>query len=426
MNRRRRMKRLLLLPVLTMAMAAAGRAQGLNVINSSSTNLLKVTESGKVGISQIDPRAQLEVCGYNGILSTGTINSGDVLAPGAGPRFMWYPRTGAFRAGVAESNYWDDDGTASPRLAYYSIAMGYQTRATSSYAVAIGRQNYATGESSLALGAYCQATASYSTSIGFDSWATGPYSVCLGRGLASNGKEGAVLIGDNALFSRAYASTSNELTMRFSGGYRLWTSHIDSVSGVYMRGGTSGWNNYCDRNKKENFERIDFEELLAGIQNIPVTKWNYRGGDPSVKYIGPMAQDFYSAFQLGGTDSLGINSICMDGVTLAGVQALISRTDVLKNQAVQFSRLEKTLQIQNEEIHGLMGIRVENEALKTKVAGLEKALSEQNQALEAQRISIESLSAQFTAVVSMLKKVEMGGRELKFAGSLFENEAVVK
>lgn len=92
--------------------------------------------------------------------------------------------------------------------------------------------------------------------------------------------------------------------MRFSGGYRLWSSYPDSTAGVYMRHGQSGWSNYCDRNMKENFTEVDGEEVLEKIQRIPVTKWNYKKTDPHEKYVGPLAQDFYAAFHWNGTDCL--------------------------------------------------------------------------------------------------------------------------
>lgn len=62
-----------------------------------------------------------------------------------------------------------------------------------------------------------------------------------------------------------------------------------------MRHGMSGWSNYCDRNKKENFRQLDGEQILQKIHDIPVTEWNYKG-IPEIKYVGPMAQDFYAAF----------------------------------------------------------------------------------------------------------------------------------
>ncbi len=353
-------------------------SSSFNVYNNTPTNLLKINGDGHVGIAQTNPRAHLEVGGYNGVLATGQINSGSVLAVGSGARMHWYPRTAAFRAGVAETNWWDDDGTANPRLALYSIAMGYMPRASAAYSVAIGRQVYATGQSALALGAYSHATSDYTVAIGYDTWATGPHSVAFGAGGSTNGREGSMVIGDNTPFSRMYSSTDNELTMRFIGGYRLWTSYSDSMFGVYMRGGHSGWNNYCDRNIKENFESLDGEVLLGKIQNLPISKWNYKNSDATIKYIGPMAQDFHAAFQLGGEDSLGINTICMDGVTIAGVQALIKRTGL---------QTDKIAKMDDE----LTKVREENLFLRNKLSGLEQQHKEM-QALVVQMAKDKDLA----------------------------------
>jgi len=217
-------------------------------------------------------------------------------------------------------------------MALYSIAMGYQPRASATASTAIGAYNQATGDYALSLGSYSQATASHAVAIGTQAYATGIYSIAMGSGANTNGKDGSFVFGDDTYFQTAYSSADNQLTMRFSGGYRLWSSYPDSTAGVYMRHGQSGWSNYCDRNKKENFAPVDGELILAKIKNIPISEWNYKKTDVNDKYIGPMAQDFYAAFHLNGTDSLGINSISMDGVNMAAVQALEKRTSEMKNE----------------------------------------------------------------------------------------------
>ena len=98
-------------------------------VKDASYTYLRVNQStGLVGIGRnvTSPRAQLEVGGTDGLLVTGTANSGTVSALGAGLRFHWYPRKGALRAGMAESTYWNDNGTTTPNLALYSCAVGYQ------------------------------------------------------------------------------------------------------------------------------------------------------------------------------------------------------------------------------------------------------------------------------------------------------------
>ncbi len=333
----------------------------LAVKNGANTYLTVKQSTGLIGIGSnaTDPRAALEIGGTDGLLVRGTVNSGTIRALGAGMRFHWYPRKGAFRVGMAESSYWDDDGTSYPKMALYSIGMGYQPRASGVASTAIGAYNQATGDYALALGSYSQATASHAIAIGTQAYATGIYSIAIGSGANTNGRDGSMVIGDDTYFQTAYSTADNQLTMRFSGGYRLWSSYPDSTSGVYMRHGQNGWSNYCDRNKKENFRQLDYEEILGKIKEMPVTEWNYIGiGDQ--KYIGPMAQDFYAAFQLNGTDSLGINSISIDGVNMVAVKGLIQRTDELKKaleelklQKEKVTRIEAMLDQQNAIINDM-------------------------------------------------------------------------
>lgn len=355
-----------------------------SIINGANTYFTVKQSTGLIGIgtNETDPKAQLEIGGTDGLLVRGTVNSGTIRALGAGVRMQWYPRKGAFRVGMAESTYWDDDGSASPKLALYSIAMGYQPRATAVASTAIGAYNQATGDYSLSLGSYSRASASHAIAIGTQVYATGIYSIALGAGADTNGKDGALVIGDDTYFQTAYAAADNQITMRFSGGYRFWSSYPDSVSGVYMRHGQSGWSNYCDKNKKENFEPIDGEWVLGKIKNIPITKWNYKKTDPNEKYIGPVAQDFYAAFRLNGTDSLGINSISIDGVNMAGVIALEKRT----------SEIKATLQVLIDE----------NRKLKEQLSNVRK--------INDELIELRKLKAELQDQLNIVKAVNEKGR----------------
>jgi hypothetical protein len=348
-----------------------------SIVNGSNTYFTVKQSTGLLGIgtNATDPRAQLEIGGTDGLLVRGTVNSGTIRALGAGLRMHWYPRKGAFRVGNAESSYWDDDGSANPKMALYSVAMGYQPRATAVASNAIGAYNQSTGDYALSLGSYSQATASHSIAIGTQAYATGIYSIAIGSGANTNGRDGAVVVGDDTYFQTSYSSADNQLTMRFSGGYRLWSSYPDSTAGVYMRHGQSGWSNYCDRNMKENFREVDGEEVLEKIRNIPVTEWNYKKTDPDERYVGPVAQDFYAAFHLNGTDSTGINSISIDGVNMAGVKALEKRTSEMRSVLT-------SIQEQNA------ALMEENKKLKEQLAG-QKELSEEVAALK--RLKAEML-----------------------------------
>ena len=59
-------------------------------------------------------------------------------------------------------------------------------------------------------------------------------------------------------------------------------------------------------------------------QELSIETWNYKSQGPSIRHIGPMAQDFYRAFGVGESNR-HITTIDADGVTLAAVQALCKR-----------------------------------------------------------------------------------------------------
>jgi hypothetical protein len=98
-------------------------------------------------------------------------------------------------------------------------------------------------------------------------------------------------------------------------------SIVSGTGASLTAGGT--WTNSSDRNSKENFEEVNPREILSALVNIPVETWNYKTQDESIRHIGPMAQDFYSAFKVG-EDEKSITTIDADGVALAAIQGLHS------------------------------------------------------------------------------------------------------
>jgi hypothetical protein len=245
----------------------------------------------------------------------------------------------------ASSDYSLSAGYRSVASEMYAVAMGYADTASGENSVAIGRNNSANGYCSVALG-YSNFAANNSTAIGCNTTASGQFSTAIGGNVSTNGQVGAFIIGDigdilNPIITNS--SQDNQMTMRFAGGYRLYSNGA-LTQGVYMNAGVSGWSNVCDRNKKENFRQINGEQILSKIRTMSITEWNYKGTNPNVKYIGPVAQDFYSAFHLGGKDSLGINTICIDGVNIAAIQALEKRTAELQKANEKIELMEKRIE----------------------------------------------------------------------------------
>nr|AIA11175.1 Chaperone of endosialidase [uncultured bacterium] len=122
-----------------------------------------------------------------------------------------------------------------------------------------------------------------------------------------------------------------------SDGSTTLYSNSGLSTGVTLPAGGGSWSNVSDVHMKENFTPVDGEELLERLRAVPISSWNYKTQDSKIRHIGPMAQDFAAAFNVG-EDNRHIASIDPDGVALAGVQALDSRTN---NQQLKIEVLQK-------------------------------------------------------------------------------------
>ena len=92
-----------------------------------------------------------------------------------------------------------------------------------------------------------------------------------------------------------------------------------------------------DRNLKRDIEPVDEKAVLEAVARMPVSTWSYKSDDPSVRHLGPMAQDFKAAFGLGDTDK-AYHPIDAHGVSLAAIKALYERS---LEQEARIDRLER-------------------------------------------------------------------------------------
>lgn len=79
------------------------------------------------------------------------------------------------------------------------------------------------------------------------------------------------------------------------------------------------------------------DEILARLEDLPIGYWTYGWEDPTVRHLGPMAQDFWNAYGLGVTDRR-INAIDGQGVLMASVQALVRRVEELEREVEALRR----------------------------------------------------------------------------------------
>jgi hypothetical protein len=119
-------------------------------------------------------------------------------------------------------------------------------------------------------------------------------------------------------------------------------------SGAYVSPG-GVWTNASDRNVKENFVPVAPAAILEKIDALPIREWNYKNEDPSVRHIGPVAQDFYSIFGVGNS-STSISTIDPSGIALVGIQALDAKGE---QQDGQIAGLKEQVDAKTEEIRSL-------------------------------------------------------------------------
>jgi hypothetical protein len=92
-----------------------------------------------------------------------------------------------------------------------------------------------------------------------------------------------------------------------------------------------------DRNVKREVRPVDPRAVLEAVAAMPVSTWSYKSDDPSIRHMGPMAQDLYGAFGLGGTDK-AYSPVDAHGLAFAAIQGLYQR---LEEQDARIERLER-------------------------------------------------------------------------------------
>jgi hypothetical protein len=95
-----------------------------------------------------------------------------------------------------------------------------------------------------------------------------------------------------------------------------------------------------DRNAKEDFEPVSPAETLAKVVTLPVSSWNFKNWRDG-RHVGPMAQDFYAAFGLGGSETT-ITALDAEGIALAAIQGLNEKLEETRAENAELKRrLEK-------------------------------------------------------------------------------------
>jgi hypothetical protein len=236
----------------------------------------------------------------------------------------------------------------------FSLATGSVSVAAGRFSSALGVGSEAFGDASLAMGSHSAAHGYGAVAIGEFATAAGPNSVTLGFAARTTAAAaGSFVYGDRSVSTSFVTSSApNEFLVRAAGGVAFFTNAaLTTGAGLAING--SQWLQLSDVNAKEGFRDLDGDALLARFAQMPVREWSYKAQGPSIRHVGPTAQDFRAAFGLG-EDPLRIGTLDAAGIALAGVKALEARTRTLADENWRLAREKDDLHARVKRLERLI------------------------------------------------------------------------
>ncbi len=250
-------------------------------------------------------------------------------------RRMFFDKSnGAFRAGFSNGDEWNETNVGAS-----SAAFGRGTKASGNWSTAFGRDTEASGNWSIAMGLNAIANANNS--------------IVLGSYANANNKNGAILFADASGTVDLTADNNNEFKVRAAGGTTIY-SNAQMTFGVTLSSGGGAWLTVSDSSAKRNIRKVNTEEILDKVMKLPIKQWNYRSQAEEIEHIGPMAQDFYSIFNIGEND-LTISTIDPSGVALAAIQELYKSQKELESKTDQINEMKNEIEELRELLNRIVG-----------------------------------------------------------------------
>jgi len=270
-----------------------------------------------------------------------------------------------------------------------SLAIGFGTIASGEISTAMGNQTHASGPVSTAMGEVTTASGYASIAMGRNTIASGDYSTAMGRNVSTDNHPGSFIYGDADTTRSQVANTAdNQFVVAATGGVYFFSScGATCTTGVGLAPGSGSWFSLSDRNAKTAVQPADGREVLKKVAALPLNTWQYKTQESKYRHMGPMAQDFYAAFQLGESDK-SIDTVDADGVALAAIQGVNA---VLADKEGEIGNLRAELATQ----------KAESAAQKKQLAEQERKIAAQQTEIAAQKTrvaSLESLAAELVEV----------------------------
>jgi hypothetical protein len=192
---------------------------------------------------------------------------------------------------------------------------------------------------------------------------TGKAALVIGQGgdveiLDSNGIGQFWMFMDNGrvrLVSRADGSTEGGVldvaagSMTLSGSLGIGTTSPQAKLDVAGKVNCTVLELTSDRAQKSGFGVVKTLEVLSRVVTLPLSTWHYTN-ELGVTHIGPMAQDFKEAFNVGSDDK-HIATVDADGVLFAAVQGLNQKLEAqVAEKDARIAALEKEVSTLRQDL----------------------------------------------------------------------------
>lgn len=255
---------------------------------------------------------------------------------------------------------------------YSAISGGTENKASDEYSfVGGGYKNHASGSASLVTG-------------GEQNNASGDNSIVLGGHLNTASGEHSVVLGGTENTANGYAnmvfghyvdpSVTEDYRIYFFSGSATHSGmlgvnreninypiHVGTDAtngnGAHLTAGGT-WTNGSSITFKDRFAELNDDYIINSILKLPVKSWYYKGTDEM--HIGPFAEDFHKIFGTGDRNSSDIgrylSTIDVAGVSLRGVQILISEIEELKSKNSYLKEENDDLRNEIEDIKQKLSI----------------------------------------------------------------------
>ena len=171
----------------------------------------------------------------------------------------------------------------------------------------------------------------------------------------NNGETAFVLKNTNTNNTWAFTNTGTSFTLSKQGSgvkeFEIFNNGDATLQGMLTE--------LSDVNSKLNIEPVVGHNILKKLSQLEISEWSYKDA-PKQRHLGPMSQDFYKVFGLGG-DKKGISTMDSSGVALAAIKALIEDDRVLAEENIVMRERLNALERQQVEMQAVMMKVLENQ-----------------------------------------------------------------